>query len=445
MKQKYKVSIFLLAVLVIPLIITIAYKGINYINYHTNAFNERFLAIEHNLELIHKKTNLTMLNMQNRLSEEIKKINITSNQIEFFIDEDASLSEFTLMNQAKYPITLKNLNINDTVLPYSQRDLVELILKNKNVTTKENEVIELFNFVRNHVQWDYPLDLSEEVSEPLKLFYIYGYGLCDDKASALVNLAGEIGVPGRLIAFGPPGYHVVAELYYDSEWHLFDPDGGTYYKRNGKILSLNSIKEDLSVLDRVDGNNLIYDNRYPRKLIQGQIEAEENILDITDQFRFPSEHNLKVELQPGMSLSINKNLNPSLTSRGYRNRLPQAAYLAKWSQEIPIDKDDDDLILESSFPYIYFEANLRGRSIVYSINDEPPQVHNVNSGKVELFFNEKPVYKLRIYTKRSSRILGYNLFSQINTRLFPSLVRGKNTIIFDDVNQPVNLDLILSN
>tara|TARA_Y100001980_G_C14535154_1_gene311652 strand:- start:111 stop:1454 length:1344 start_codon:yes stop_codon:yes gene_type:complete len=445
MKLKFYIPLLIVAILSIFLIITIAYKAINYINYQTNAFNERLLAIEHNLKVINQKTNAAILNIQNLSSEKIKEININSSQFEFFVDENTSLNEFTLMNEEKYPITLKNLVINDRALPYSQSDLVKLILKDKYIKTKEDEVIELFNFVRNKVQWDYPLNLTEEVSEPLKLLYVYGYGLCDDKASALVNLAGEIGVPGRLIELGPPGYHVIAELFYDGEWHLFDPDGGAYYQKNGKVLSLNAIKEDLSVLDRFDGNDLIYENRYSKKLIKGQIEAEENILDITDQFRFPSEHNLKIELKPGMSLSINKNLNPNLASRGYRNRLPQEAYLAKWSQEIFVDKKNDDLILESSFPYLYFEANLKGRRIVYSINDELPIVHNVNSGKVKLLFDEKPVYKLKIYTKRSSSILSYDLYSQINSRLFPSLERGKNIIKFDDVNQPINLSLILSN
>ena len=69
-------------------------------------------------------------------------------------------------------------------------------------------------------------------------------------------------------ALGPPGYHVVAEIFYKNKWHLFDPDGGCYYEKE-HILSLQEIRNDLFLLDKY------CTNCYDVSLIKSQFSTAE--------------------------------------------------------------------------------------------------------------------------------------------------------------------------
>lgn len=74
---------------------------------------------------------------------------------------------------------------------------------------------------------------------PLRMLNVYGYGYCDDFAATFANLCIEAGYPARVLGLSG---HVVAEVYYDSEWHLFDPTAGRYLTNaNGKVMSYRSI------------------------------------------------------------------------------------------------------------------------------------------------------------------------------------------------------------
>lgn len=74
-----------------------------------------------------------------------------------------------------------------------------------------------------------------------------GHGLCEGRSTALVSLCRRLGMPARKIQYrnigSVTGTHVVAEVYYDGGWHLFDPSYASFfysepeYSGNGRIFS----------------------------------------------------------------------------------------------------------------------------------------------------------------------------------------------------------------
>lgn len=72
-----------------------------------------------------------------------------------------------------------------------------------------------------------PSDDISENSDPIKLTNVYGFGICNNTAYALMNMATYVGLPARKVGLG--GRHVVTEIYYDGGWHMFDADQKVYY------------------------------------------------------------------------------------------------------------------------------------------------------------------------------------------------------------------------
>ena len=80
--------------------------------------------------------------------------------------------------------------------------------------------------------------------EPYLLFNAGG-GVCHQSAIAMVKLARQIGLEGRVI--GLEG-HGVAEIYYDNAWHLFDANMGVIFRENDRVLSYAEIISKPSLL-----------------------------------------------------------------------------------------------------------------------------------------------------------------------------------------------------
>jgi hypothetical protein len=62
--------------------------------------------------------------------------------------------------------------------------------------------------------------------DPVRYLNVYGYGFCDDSAAVFAVLARQAGLKARVWSLN---HHVVAEAYFDGDWHMLDPDGEIYY------------------------------------------------------------------------------------------------------------------------------------------------------------------------------------------------------------------------
>jgi hypothetical protein len=64
--------------------------------------------------------------------------------------------------------------------------------------------------------------------DPVGVLNFWGYTLCREDTSALSRFFKRAGIPGRRI---PLNGHIVAEYYYDGDWHIVDGDQNVCYLR----------------------------------------------------------------------------------------------------------------------------------------------------------------------------------------------------------------------
>lgn len=84
------------------------------------------------------------------------------------------------------------------------------------------------------------------LKEPYLLINAKG-GICHQNAIAIVKLAEEVGFKARTLWMEG---HVVAEVYYNNAWHLFDANMDIIFKKNGCILSYQEIVAEPDLIYR---------------------------------------------------------------------------------------------------------------------------------------------------------------------------------------------------
>lgn len=108
--------------------------------------------------------------------------------------------------------------------------------------TAEAKAIAIWQFV---VDWRYhyiAAETGDEIDDPVKLINVYGYGLCGNSAAGIHALSAAAAMPARIWSLGE---HVVAEIWYDGGWHMFDADHEVYYRGgDGDIVSVLELAAD---------------------------------------------------------------------------------------------------------------------------------------------------------------------------------------------------------
>lgn len=109
----------------------------------------------------------------------------------------------------------------------------------KATTTDEGKAKALWKFVKENTSHSLPLSSGHLPHYPLHLINSFGSGLCDDRNTALTILFKQAGFNARVVELGG---HMVAEVSYDHEWHMYDADLGVYYLNDkGKVASVDYI------------------------------------------------------------------------------------------------------------------------------------------------------------------------------------------------------------
>lgn len=107
------------------------------------------------------------------------------------------------------------------------------------ISEDADRVKALFFHVAERFDYARPLSQERDPHEPMRGFRVYGWGYCDDFAAIFANLCSASGYPSRV--WGLSG-HVVAEVFYDGGWHLFDPTAVRYLENeSGIVLSYEAI------------------------------------------------------------------------------------------------------------------------------------------------------------------------------------------------------------
>lgn len=355
---------------------------------------------------------------------------INSKQISFAVDEKIYVESFAVMNMADKEIEIRNLKINNKILPYDIGTLIEHIVETEKSDEMRTKLI--FEFIRDNTNWDYPKNLSDEYSEPFNLLYHSGFGLCDDQAKCFVSMLNEIGIMARLISIGPPGLHIVSEVFYNNKWHLFDPDGGNYF--GDEAYSLEELTGNLSLVDDY------YANRYPAERLKSQFVMTKNQKEIPIDFLDYEESFISIKLLPLMEFSYSRKPDIPLGLNGYRGFDPKKVTYGEYrnSKELA---GEQRINLESPFPIVYAKFDIDSREIEYSLNKNRFQKKFVDENRLEIFkdideefdsnalmFNkDEKLYSIRA----AGNIRSYSVIVQINAAAFPMPASGANDLSFD--------------
>jgi hypothetical protein len=186
-----------------------------------------------------------------------------------------------------------------TVHLYNDSTIVKSVISDE-MTGKE-KCIALWKFVSD---WSYHSKPSStmDVSNHSPSAFLNGFegGYCDDRNIVLANLVQTVGIKSRI--HNLPG-HVVAELYYDSSWHLFDADKNLYYlKPDGQIADLSYLKFYPHVILEQGEMLTTSVQRWRNKQTHRAIQTESQIIS-TDSEKSLTDYRSAVTLPTGSKIS----------------------------------------------------------------------------------------------------------------------------------------------
>jgi hypothetical protein len=159
-----------------------------------------------------------------------------------------------LKNTGTVDIVNPWLIVNDKRDWYDADTMLTGILKSE--TDPKKRAFLIWQFLKlNRYHW-YPAENANEVHSPTKFINVYGYGFCDDSAVNSECLFKRAGFSGaRTWALSG---HVVPEVYYDSAWHMLDPDLQVFYPKsdNMHIAGVEDCALNGWLVERVSGSGI---------------------------------------------------------------------------------------------------------------------------------------------------------------------------------------------
>ena len=112
--------------------------------------------------------------------------------------------------------------------------------------TEKEKALKLWNFTSKWSKMGIPPSRNREPCDPLKLFNSIEFALCGGINSALANLDSLAGLRSRVYHLSG---HVVSEVFYNDEWHMFDADRSIYFLDDkGEVASVEYISNHPEII-----------------------------------------------------------------------------------------------------------------------------------------------------------------------------------------------------
>lgn len=163
----------------------------------------------------------------------------------------------------KIPLYVKILEFIDR--DYHYRILVKDIVKG--CKSEEEKVLAIFNWTCQNIKTNIP-EGWPIVDDHILNIIIRGYGVHDQLADVFATLCTYAGMPATMYGLTPRGSRnklVVAAVYLDREWRIFDPYHGKYFiNREGKIASIQDIISNSSLVNKQQNSFLFNGCEYFR-------------------------------------------------------------------------------------------------------------------------------------------------------------------------------------
>ncbi|MGC8841365.1 MAG: hypothetical protein ACP5QZ_07935 [Candidatus Sumerlaeaceae bacterium] len=220
---------------------------------------------------------------------------------------------------------------------------------------------------------------TEEVFDPVKLFNVYGYGLCDAAARALATILWGLQIRAQVWDLR---VHVVAEFFDGKHWQGLDPDMRVhaYVGTTSRTLPARyywGFRQKLQPAEVSDPN-------MAQMLRKQLVSALDQVTSPPQRayWRPFSAHDAGLRLRPGEQV-----IRYSDSRLGYYATLstePPPLYanaVFRWERElpaeIPSDDDLDDMAIRSRFPFVIVGGTIHITSLEAGV---PPPVPWVITG-----------------------------------------------------------------
>ena len=149
----------------------------------------------------------------------------------------------------RMPLYIKILEFVDR--DYHYRVLVKDTVKG--CKSEEEKVLAIFNWTCQNIRTDIPGGWPI-VDDHILNIVIRGYGVNDQLADVFTTLCVYAGTSAVMYTISPCGSKnelMVAAVYLDGAWRIFDPFHGKYFiNKQGKIASIQDIISNPSLVDR---------------------------------------------------------------------------------------------------------------------------------------------------------------------------------------------------
>ncbi len=166
---------------------------------------------------------------------------------ETFTLADPARSTVVIQNRGLGAIELEPLALNGHPVLHSLADVHLGIAAVPPQPPDDTLALRVFRYVTENRRHWYPLTLNFEwLMAPTLFFNSTGVAACGETQGLLETLATSLGLPARRMGLGT---HVVAEIYENGRWKMFDADYGVYFlNRQGQVASLAELEVDLTLI-----------------------------------------------------------------------------------------------------------------------------------------------------------------------------------------------------
>lgn len=259
-----------------------------------------------------------------------------------------SVFKLKVINSSDYPlpfyITPKQVNL------YNTTGIVQSLLDSS--MTEAEKAFTLWRFVADYTWHSEPLSKNSQLlHNPGMLVNSFGACICDDVSAALVNLARTAGLSSRVVSLGG---HVVAEVYYQNGWHMFDADMDNVFYDD---------KKNVCSVEQLETNPTFFKNSYKALHFVKQKMAEKTIGSsrgnyVNDWYRYTDTGYSSVMVLPGHGSVVfqsNKRFSP-VQEKVHRESFPVYRNVGLAYSTVIVASDT---VIELKSPYAIRQVNLK--------------------------------------------------------------------------------------
>lgn len=206
------------------------------------------------------------------------------------------MKSLSLENNGLLKVEHPRLVINNKRNWFTIQTMVDEIFAGE--TTDKEKELATWKFIKNNRIHRFEAERTNEVNDPIKLFGVYGYGMCYNTNYASTFLAKK--ALGSARSFSPMnGRHFVSGLRFDDDFVLVDGDIETFYLKsdNQTLANYDDIVADKNLIRRVHhyGKNEPY-NLYNDYVAESVYEPNATKFYLGQLNEF---HSLDFSLRPG--------------------------------------------------------------------------------------------------------------------------------------------------